>query len=298
MFKVAYNMVQGKRGWQYLFYRDGADAKAVLDVANGDGVKNSLMGIHATNVFLDEIEVVKVPSGPGEFTKEPGLKARPGMPGTGGPANDDRPDVVSVTVRCELIGANGRKRPLYLRGLPDPWTRRHTTTGAINLAAPLVQAIRAFIGQPVPGGAGGILQAAQFAIRYLEPTSNAAASWKPVASIATAGGGVQSLVETEVDHGFSAGQRITTKVGSELLALGFRGSHEIVAVPEANVLKLAVAFPSPTSPWTPIGMKVRREIWASTLIDRGDMVALGTRDTGRPKSTSRGRAKGRSFRTR
>lgn len=296
MFRVSFNMVLQSQGWSYVLYKDGASAVDVVKDLTTDEFIAPILAIHNTSCFLESVAVAKVgtqaqENPPRQVAKKTLMKA-----GTGGPAQSVSPDVTSVAVRCQLFTATGKTRPLYLRGLPDEWTRRAVATGAMALVTNLTRAIENLVGFNPPQGGRGLIPQNNFFLRYRLPPTADGMGFRDVIEVSPLGGGVHSLLTTQGNHGWLANQRILISTKDVCGLAGYSGEHKIIDVPAPNQLRIAVTYRDRADSFTPAGMKARRSVYETETIVGGEPVALRHRDTGRPRSITRGRERSRSCR--
>lgn len=197
-----------------------------------------------------------------------------------------KPDVTAVSCTCRAATTDGGSRPLFLRGLADDDVIR-SLAGVNEPSARLIAAIADY---------KAVVLARNWRMQKLEGID--VHPWQSITWMRPAPlSNNQKMLVTFNDSSdpIAVGQYIYFKGLDPTVFPGLKGYFKAVAVDSTGV---TINFPwrLNVTEYTPINAFARRAEWTYPTVEDLLYQKLGTRDTGRPISQSRGRQRGISLR--
>lgn len=284
-YRCTYTMRQFDRRWRYVFYKEGANASAVLDSMHLNLFP--LIDVHSPTAIVERVSAANI-----NGQRRDHRSKRLNFSDVAHTSPEGGPDVTNTSAVLELFTAEGDSRKISLSGLHD------------------VEVARALNGAdtPTPQMSGQLsallvwIIDQQFEIQVSQrPVPNTEWAWKPVSLLQPEPntGSVNTLVSTLENHGWPKGQAVTFKFDSDdTVLLGFANDHKILdnAPDDAtDEFTVNVRYRASGASYTPNGMLVRKVGYEYNTIQSGSFHSFQSRQRG-SSGGPRGRDRARSFR--
>lgn len=267
-----------KWGWGYDWYSSdpGEDPYTVM-LSWSPALQLAWQGVHNNHVILEALRVIN-----DDKPRLSALRKFTGIQGTAGAT----PAMPNYSIKLQLVGSEGAKRFMQLRGLPQTWPAVDESTGAPDLPGVASTAVLAW---------GQALITAGFAIkRRIGADVLPFRRLLAVSASATPVGMTNLTVQTPFDA--VAGDRIFIGSVNECQVCGINGIWTILAVAGATI---TIDRPWNLAEGVTVNLEtgqVRIVEYALSAMTAKQVYSVGSRDTGRPFGLSRGRSSGASCR--
>ena len=276
-----YTGLQGST-WEEIYDVEGNSARIATPKA-GDNIVINKMALHHASVVLQSIETKDLENTDAPPTTVPINVSGRAKEVEGPPANQDEAAVILIV--CATGDGKQASRKLWLRGLPEDSVKRDATSGRPVTSDAFTANLEVWL--------KGLQQSDGTTRKYgMRPRVRSAYGGAvprfDIKTVAVGPNANTTTVGFGVNHGFNVNDIIQVNAANQKKLPGFKGPFRIIA---KDAQTIVVAYKLPYDPSEPSGYvyKIDKSTFYPVKADASAFYQLGSRQTKKPGSRSRGR---------